>query len=95
MIRDSRNKDPKQGLQGAKWMFCGNGFDSNFLTGEDIYIPDESRVVIGLTDNFSHLSVITCFADNTANERIWQSNGANFPEDPRVPMELIFSNSKN
>ncbi|MFT7618548.1 MAG: hypothetical protein ACI97A_002192 [Planctomycetota bacterium] len=75
------NDRAKKHMETAEWLFTGSDWDSSFLTGEDIYIPDEARVVVALTDNFGHLSVISCNHADSHNEMIWSINQNVLPEN--------------
>lgn len=75
------NDRAKKHMETAEWLFTGSSWDSSFLTGEDIYIPDEARVVVALTDNFGHLSVISCNHADSHNEMIWSINQDVLPDN--------------
>ncbi|HGY91273.1 MAG TPA: hypothetical protein ENK43_08890 [Planctomycetes bacterium] len=76
-------------MKDPKWVFSGSSFESNFRTGEEYYVPDESRVVIALTWNFTYQSVIACDHEDAGNEFLWAVNRDKLPEDPATPMELL------
>ena len=86
MILDVRND---KAMSNAKWIFSGSSWQSSFLTGDDVYIPDESRVMISLTNNFGDLSVISCKHRDTHNEKIWLIRQDMLPKDPEAIVTVI------
>ncbi len=88
------NDRAKKHMTTAEWLFTGSSWDSSFLTGEDVYIPDEARVVIALTDNFGHLAVITCNHEDSHNEMIWSINPKVLPEDLETEVSIVISAAK-
>ncbi len=85
------NDRRKKYMESAEWLFTGSDWDTSFLTGEDLYIPDEARVVIALTDNFGHLSVITCNHADSHNEMIWSINQQVLPEDLEAEITITIT----
>ncbi len=76
-------------MKDPKWVFSGSTFESNFRTGEEFYVPDESRVVIALTWNFTYQTVISCDHEGAGDEFLWSADRDKLPEDPATPMELL------
>ena len=78
LILNTRHDKP---MTNVEWIFSGSEFDTSFLTGEDVYIPDESRVVVSLTHNFGHLSVISCHHADAHDEHLWTVKVDLLPEN--------------
>ncbi len=83
------NGQTGQPMKDPKWVFSGSTFESNFRTGEEFYVPDESRVVIALTWNFTYQCVISCDHQDAGDEFLWVANHEKLPEDPATTMELL------
>ena len=47
-------------MRGAKWVFAGSDYTTDFRSGLEHYIPDLTRVVIALAWKFSDTAVIAC-----------------------------------
>lgn len=78
----------------AEWIFTGSSFEVSFATGENVYVPDESRVLISLTHNFGHLSVVSCRHPDAGNEMNWQVNLDALPESHDAPITIHMSRAK-
>lgn len=87
-ILDIRTGKP---MPNAKWVFAGSEFVMDFRTGRECYIPDDARVVIGLTLNFSETSVIACSQDEIGNEQVWAPNSEIFPDRPDAEVTLTIA----
>jgi hypothetical protein len=78
-------------MKGAKWVFAGSDFVLDFQTGREVYIPDDARVVIALTYNFSDSCVIACDQTDAGNEQIWSPNIAILPDSAETEVTVIVS----
>ena len=84
-----QNANTTSSMKEQKWVFAGSDFDTNFRTGEDFYIPDESRVLIALTWNFSNIAVIACDHAEANNEYVWMPRTEALPTETDIDLELI------
>ena len=89
------NASTGQTMTGASWVFAGSEFVMDFKSGRDIYIPDENRVAIALTYNWSNAAVIACNQADAANEQIWAPNPLCLPDSAEVEVTMIIAKAEN
>lgn len=85
-ILDGRSGKP---LSEPTWLFSASDFVLDFKTGRDVYIPDDTRVLVALTYNYSDSAVISCRHPDAGNEQIFAPNVDVFPETDDPEMTII------
>ncbi|MEE9392298.1 MAG: YdjY domain-containing protein [Planctomycetota bacterium] len=67
-------------MTNPNWVFSGSRYDSDLRTGDEYFLADVNRCVIGIVHKFSNVAVITSAHKNAGDERAWFPNASTMPK---------------